>query len=46
MACYSLNCLKCMVFVIAIIICAFAGVGPLILGAVYYNERLATALEL
>lgn len=46
MACYSLKCLKFLVFCIAVFIAAFAGVGPIIVGAVYYDERLATALEL
>lgn len=46
MACCSLKCLKCFVFLVAVTICALAGLGPIIVGAVYYNERLVTALEL
>ena len=46
MACCNLNCLKFLVFVIAIVILVIAGIGPIIFGAVYYNSRLAEALEL
>lgn len=46
MACFPLKCLKILVFINAIFICGFAGIGSIIVGALYYKEPLAVALKL
>ena len=46
MACSSLKCLKSLVFVVAVLLCGLAGLAPIVMGSLYFNSRLAIALEL
>ena len=46
MPCHRLKRSKSFVVAIALTIAVFAGLGSIVVGGVYYNDRLVIALEL